>query len=104
MVEEDEGDAVPGVTPVHVEPESGDAEPPTVEPVEVDAISDFKDAEPVVCYGVGSLLTPPSHATDSLSLQVDLKKDEPVPSEGLIYFLPGGATSLTPRRACGGTR
>ena len=102
VVEEDEDDAVPDVAPVPTELKSGGVGPPTVKAVEVDAISDPKDAEPVVSHGIGSPLTPPFLTIDSLSPQVDLKESEPIPSEGLPPFVPGRESLLTSRRACDG--
>ena len=90
MVEEDGDDAVPGVTPVPVDPKSRNAEPSTAKAVEVDVIPDPKVAEPVVGYEIGSLLSPQFLIIDLPSLQDDLRGDEPVPSKGLPSFHPVG--------------
>lgn len=90
VVEEDEDNAVPDVTPIPVEPKPSDPEPPTFKAVEVDATSDPTGAEHVVGHVVRSLVSPPFLTSDLLSLQADFMKDNPVPSEGLPSLVLGG--------------
>ena len=100
VVEDDEDDTIPDATPVPVEHESGDAEPPTVKAAEVDAISDPKDEEPAVGHGTGPPPTPPFLTIDLLPFKVDLKVDEPVPSKGLqSLVLDGQRRSRLPELA-----
>lgn len=88
-------------TTVLVEPESVNTGLPIVNPVEVDTPSDPKDVEPVASHKIGLLLTPTFLTNNSLSPQVDLRKDEPTPFEGLTSLTLGGIALLTLCRACG---